>query len=498
MNQPPFSAAPATCPRCAVALQAGDALGLDEQDCPRCDGCALPAAGTAAMLRALGLSPTVVQQLAHDPQLKPLPDPGGPLRCPGCAGSMVAVKLKGVVVDCCFACGSTWLDGGELSRMSGGRLGRPSSSPSSSSSSSSSLSLSSSSSFPGVQTGSGLELARPVSRVVRQPQPLEEVFEMLWDCSSCGTRGLLGISHRHCPHCGAPQDQSTRYFPPEGHDTLVTGAWVYQGVDKVCPGCTTPNGGAADFCKNCGTPLDGTPRLVRERDGVVGGPAPTPPLPAHWSRPSRPQRIGAVVLVVVAVAIVIAVVWKKDVTVQVTGHSWSRVIGIERFEPRSESEWCSGMPHDAYSISRSREVRSHRQIADGETCTTKRESRGDGSYVKKKSCSPTYRSEPVYDDKCRYRVDRWGEVRSVNAAGNSVNDTLQWPTVPRLNTGTCIGCEREGSHRESYVVHLRGPSDVYHCGYGEGRWRAVADGAVLPMKVRVVTGGADCDTLGHR
>ncbi len=320
---------------------------------------------------------------------------------------------------------------------------------------------------------------------------------MLWDCSSCGTKGLLGRSHRHCPHCGAPQDQTTRYFPPEGTDIRVTAAYSYEGVDKVCPACTTPNGGAADFCKNCGSPLDGTPRTVRERAGIIGGPPPPPPTTPRFTL-SRARRLLIAAGAVVVLAIIVSIVWKKDVQVRVMGHSWNRTIGIERYEPRSESEWCSSMPRDAYSVSRSREVRSHRQIKDGETCTTKRESRGDGSYVNKKSCSPKYRSEPIYDDKCRYQVDRWGEVRSVAAAGDSIVDAPRWPPLPSMSRGTCIGCEREGQHRETYAVQLQGPKATYTCTYPEARWRAIVDAAVLPLKVRVVTGGADCDSLGHR
>ena len=36
---------------------------------------------------------------------------------------------------------------------------------------------------------------------------------MLWDCESCGTKKLLGVAHRHCPNCGAVQDEERRYFP---------------------------------------------------------------------------------------------------------------------------------------------------------------------------------------------------------------------------------------------------------------------------------------------
>ena len=43
----------------------------------------------------------------------------------------------------------------------------------------------------------------------------EKSYEMFWDCEYCGSSKLLGITHRHCPNCGAPQDPEKRYFPPD-------------------------------------------------------------------------------------------------------------------------------------------------------------------------------------------------------------------------------------------------------------------------------------------
>ena len=60
-------------------------------------------------------------------------------------------------------------------------------------------------------------------------------YEMLWDCSACGTKGLLGVSHRRCPNCGAPQDPTTRYFPAPGSEVLAADH-VYAGADWRCAG----------------------------------------------------------------------------------------------------------------------------------------------------------------------------------------------------------------------------------------------------------------------
>jgi hypothetical protein len=445
----------------------------------------------------MGIGADVVQSLALDPALRPRREAGGPLICPLDAHPLNAVTLKGVVVDVCLGCHALWLDGGEWARMTGGRLGAgaaPSSTPTSSSTPGMDPGLfspaSSSSSEP------SLDLAwEPQKR--RAKLDVEEVFEMLWDCSSCGSKGLLGRSHRHCPNCGAPQDPAQRYFPPEGQD-IRAAAYRYEGADRICGGCTTPNGGLAKCCKNCGAPLDGSARVEVERHNKPqpasksNAPAGTSTPVPWWRKRWRPLAVGAVVLV----AVLVAVFWTKAIQVAVSGHSWQRTIGIETLAARRDSSWCDAMPLDAYNVSRSREVRSHRQIPDGETCTTERKSRDDGSYTNEKKCKTKYRSEPVYDDRCRYTVDRWGEDRAVTSSGNSLADAPRWPTLPRLRPGNALGSEREGQHRERYTVHLRGAKDTYDCDYDQARWRSYAVGTQWPLKVRVVGGSAVCGSLG--
>ena len=57
-------------------------------------------------------------------------------------------------------------------------------------------------------------------------------YEMLWDCGQCGTKGLLGLTHRHCPSCGAAQDPTRRYYPEAGAE-VAADAHPYQGKDKL-------------------------------------------------------------------------------------------------------------------------------------------------------------------------------------------------------------------------------------------------------------------------
>ncbi|MEM7738389.1 MAG: hypothetical protein AAF267_21645, partial [Deinococcota bacterium] len=216
------------------------------------------------------------------------------------------------------------------------------------------------------------------------------VYQMLWDCSYCGTPKLLGLNHRFCPNCGGAQDPKQRYFPSE-QDMVAVTDHKYIGKDIICPACATANAASADYCQQCGSPLsDGAKASLH---------APTP-LQRDTAQPSRKmsQRtlltIGGV-LVAIVVAVVVLLTWTRDTSVTVAAHTWEREIRIEDFAPRPQGGWCDGMPVDAYRVNRSQRQRSTRQVADGETCNFRNVDRGDGTFRREQVCTTNYRSEPV-------------------------------------------------------------------------------------------------------
>ena len=330
--------------------------------------------------------------------------------------------------------------------------------------------------------------------------PEKEIYyEMLWDCAQCNTTGLLGDSHRHCPTCGAAQDPTKRYFPEPGTEVEAKNH-QFVGADWSCAYCNSPNSAAAAHCTNCGAGQDGTKPVATVVDTAAAPPTLiAPPVAAQSSHKWR-WLLAAFALVVVALSTLFFST--HDATATVAGRNWQREIQIEKFGPVSDSAWCDSMPGDAYAVSQSREQRSTRQVPDGEVCRDERIDKGDGTFVKHRECSPRYRDEPVYDNRCRFQVNRWRAYRSVKAGSETAAQPM-WPSIGTLNSGGLafsnglaggMGAERAGQRSESYVLALQSDGKRWTCNVPESVWNKYQEGASLPIKVRLV-GGAVCSSL---
>lgn len=103
------------CPRCADTVLVDGVGALHEAVCPDCRGRFLDAeATTRVVVDELGVDRQLLHEIAEHFS-------GPRLRCPACPAAMRPLRLQGVLVDLCFACGGLWLDAGELHRLSSGR-----------------------------------------------------------------------------------------------------------------------------------------------------------------------------------------------------------------------------------------------------------------------------------------------------------------------------------------------------------------------------------------
>ncbi len=449
------------CPRDGTPLvSTPDVLGpgTSAHVCPKCAGVQADWKGAQGFFTSLGLPLVELQALVR--QSAGRGRKSQLVQCTACGkGAMKGLVSKGVELDLCEACGATWFDRGELSRLSGGKL------------------------------GAGLT----EQAVAGERSKSVGVFEMFWDCAYCDTKALLGKSNRFCPSCGAQQDADKRYFPPPGQEVAANHA--YDGADKACPACQTPNGAKANNCRNCGSPLDEAGEVHRVADQSTAAPA-QPVKPAAPKGKRRwPWVVGAVLLVTLSCCLT-TMFWTKEVGVTVASHAWERSIDVETMKAVSDSAWCDSMPGGAYSVSRHRAQRSTNKVPDGETCTTRNIDRGDGTFERKEECKTKYREEPVYDDRCDFTIDRWTKTRTERAAGVGLAPAPQWPPVRLGRTGSALGAEREGAKHETYTLQLRGSDGKdYACTVPAAKWGQVKDGTTKQIPITVIGDVPECDKL---
>ena len=321
------------------------------------------------------------------------------------------------------------------------------------------------------------------------------IYEMMWDCGYCGATKLLGKTHRHCPQCGAAQDPSSRYFPPESEKVAVQDH-VYFGVDWKCGSCDTPNSNASAFCGNCGTPKDGAGKvdLAHERQEKQAPPEPAPEPPKKGGGMGRIFLGCALVgFLGFAVLCALSMFWTKSASLTVAGHSWERTIEVEEYGPTSEDDWCDDLPSGAYDVRESQKQRDTKQVPDGEDCTTKNVDNGDGTFRQEEECTTRYREEAIYDDWCDYTVDKWSTDRTARAFGNDLSPS--WPdSGAKTCSGTRVGCQREGAKKQTYTVSFTG-EDSHTCDFSESRWRGFNVGDTVTGEVSMVTGSLQCDSV---
>lgn len=348
----------------------------------------------------------------------------------------------------------------------------------------------------------------------------DKVYEMLWDCQFCGTKGNLGLTHRHCPSCGAPQNPDSRYYPSDS-DKVAVEDHQFTGADITCPACGQLNGAASGYCGQCGSPLSGgkeADTLGEERrgEGAFESSGSRDVVKERFDREMErvgvtnknkpggiPKKFIAIGLIVIGliVAIIVALTWTKEATLIVTGHEWQRTIELQEYKDFTTRDWRDSRPSgDNVSIvfgSCREEQRSTRRVEDGQSCETVRRDNGDGTYSEERECTTTYREEPVYDDKCTWEGQRWENITDAVASG-TLSETPQWPAISLQCEGQSrVGCQREKERKESYEILFQDEEDEdYRCEFPQQEWQEIPLESLWKAQVSVmISGSMDCDTL---
>jgi len=122
---------------------------------------------------------------------------------------------------------------------------------------------------------------------------------------------------------------------------------------------------------------------------------------------------------------------------------------------------------------------------------TRKIDQGDGTFKEKQECT-----EPV--EQCSYTVTKWKVQRTLKETGEGVDSTPKWPEVKLNRTGKCVGCEREGDRKETYLVHFKEAksNDKLSCSFSKpAKWKSFEVGTTYKGEKHGLGGDLDCDSL---
>ena len=345
-------------------------------------------------------------------------------------------------------------------------------------------------------------------------EKLVGTFEMLWDCSFCGKTRLLAITHRFCAECGAPQDQTKRYFPKDEEKVAVKDD--YAGADRICPNCNNATSAKTHFCTKCGAPLDEAAQAKKrsERSVMAGGQFEEDNVQkaeAELAPGAKPKPVMQVkkkswawLYILIAVAGLIFLTWfmcfrKKSADFEVMAQHWTKKVVVEKYTEVKKSDWQDRVPSKATRLDNCHDKeRSSNKVADGQDCKTVQRDKGNGSFEEVQQCTPRYRNEPVYDTYCDYWVMEWVEDkdRTVTAVADN-GEEPPWPETGVKKGGLAMeGSLREGARTEVFTVDLKEKSGrEHHCDLSKDTWEKLKKGTQARGTVRARSGEIVCSDL---
>jgi hypothetical protein len=347
-----------------------------------------------------------------------------------------------------------------------------------------------------------------------------KTYEMLWDCQFCGTNANLGLTHRFCPSCGAPQNPASRYYPSDA-DKIEVKDHQFVGIDVTCPACNELNSAASEFCGQCGSPLTAGARASTLEAQIAGGglqfestgsrDVVKEQFDAEMQRigvqqPDKPKNGGLnikwIAIGVAVVAMIVAAIGfltaKVEGSLVVSGHEWERSIDVQEYRNFTERNWRDSRPSGDNVVMGAcvREQRSTNRVPDGQECHTERQDQGDGTYRERQVCETKYREEPVYDQMCSWSGQRWQHVDTLEASGD-LNDVPHWPdTNLNCENQSRVGCERATNQQEHYwVLYQDDEKKDYRCDYPQLEWSAIPMESLWTAQIGRFVTTIDCASL---
>lgn len=327
---------------------------------------------------------------------------------------------------------------------------------------------------------------------------MERIVKGYWDCPYCDQKGIDGLT-KHCPGCGHPQDQDTKFYLKEEKVYVEEEkAKQYgQGADWTCSYCDSLNRYDRDTCSNCGAPREENKGSYFDNQNKTPAPAPKPPV-----KPSFNYKLLLAILAVVAFFVILFMPKNKAATI--AEKSWERTTNIESYETVKESDW--DLPDGGRLYDQQNEIHHYDQVLDHYETVQVQKSRqvvtgydteyhyrdnGDGTFTEYTTDVPIYSTEYYYEDEDRpvyisvpryqtkyyYEIERWIYKETLEAHGK--DDTPYWPERELKNN------ERLVQDKQKYTIVFNSDKKRYEQTFSESVWSQYKVGDKVDIKVQM-------------
>ena len=279
-----------------------------------------------------------------------------------------------------------------------------------------------------------------------------KLVEGRWDCSYCGTKGILG-RNRECPNCGRQRGKDVKFYVanPKDYVPEEEAKNISRKPDWLCDHCGAYNPDESEVCKTCGAHRAGnkdyfdvqSENEAKTRESVNGEDDVEEEKVGFLHRRSTLIAVGivAVIMLVWGLALMLA---PRETTMEITGFSWSRSFDVEQMQTFHENDWY--VPEGGTVTYQQMEIHHYDSVIDHyETETQEVEKEriayyeystnlvdlGNGYFDEETVSTPVYetyyetetyevpiyRDEPVYEMMYYYDIDRYTYVRTVRTEG---------------------------------------------------------------------------------
>ena len=349
----------------------------------------------------------------------------------------------------------------------------------------------------------------------------DRIIKGYWDCPHCGAKGIDGLVDI-CPGCGSAKDKNVRYYMKsveEVSDQELAAAGLSredadgQHKEWICAFCGSLNNYNDEKCVHCGA--DKTEKeqdyggstqetvYIKDKNGQFKQVGRTEEVPKETyvkkeetpitSEHHRSPFTG--ILLAAAVILLAFLFWPHTDAEAISGFRWARQVTVEELRTFSESGWS--VPFEARVTDQKTELSGYRQVFDHYRTVYVTKSRqvidhyetsyeytdnGNGTfsehpvttpvyrteYYDEPEQEPVYRSEPVYQTKYYYDIDRWVEVQTYETSGNDHD--------PYWSSEYTLAANQRDTMRSEEYYTIYNDTDIENNSYDRWAAQEIGDG----------------------